>query len=207
MITTDKMKISIRDANINDLKRIVEIHINAFPRFFLTMLGGKFLKEYYTLVLKYPSRIFLTAEYNELIVGFVAGFLKPYKFYRQLRRNKIRLGLAITKGLTKEPKLGFRIFLNYKRMARACREKRNNTAELASIAVEPTFEGQGIGKLLVKGFLSIAAQNGSDQVILTTDAKNNDMVNKFYVSLGFRLNRSFIADYSRIMNEYIFYLK
>ena len=75
-----------------------------------------------------------------------------------------------------------------------------------SIAVEPTYQGQGIGKELVRAFLEEAKMRGLKYVNLTTDAVDNERVNHFYQKLGFQVHRSCVTPEGRKMNEYIFRL-
>lgn len=197
----------IRDAKIEDLNKIVKVHMRAFPGFFMTKLGKKFLWEYYFTVLSYPYHIFLVALNDESIIGFVAGFLNPSKFYSFLKKRKLKVGLAITLEILRNPFLIFRVIQNYKRVNSNILENKDKVVELASIAVDPDFEGRGIGKRLVNEFLKVSSFIGGEIVILTTDAENNDKVNHFYKSLGFELKRSYLTTSKRLMNEYHFSLK
>ena len=52
-------------AKKDDLKIIVDIHIKAFPGFFLTKLGPRLLYKYYNLILNYEKKIFLGAEEDD----------------------------------------------------------------------------------------------------------------------------------------------
>lgn len=73
-----------------------------------------------------------------------------------------------------------------------------------SIAVDPKYQGQGIGKKLVKAFLTQAKKRDLEYINLTTDALNNDAVNHLYVSTGFKLYRGYTTPEGRKMNEYLF---
>ncbi|MEM4479607.1 MAG: GNAT family N-acetyltransferase [Candidatus Methanomethylicaceae archaeon] len=198
----------IREAKKTDLHKIVDIHIKAFPGFFMTKLGKGFLREYYFTVLAYNLNIFLVAEdENEnRVVAFVAGFLKPSSFYLFLKKRCLKLALAIFLEILKSPGLISRVIQNYQRVNKNISQNEEKTVELASIAVDPEYSGKGIGKSLVNKFLSAALALGAEKVILSTDAENNDKVNYFYKSLGFKLERTFYSNPGRLMNEYCFYL-
>jgi ribosomal protein S18 acetylase RimI-like enzyme len=73
-----------------------------------------------------------------------------------------------------------------------------------SIAVDPKYQGQQIGKSLVNAFFNETASRKVKHVNLTTDAKENDATNYFYQSLGFRLHRAYKTPENREMNEYLF---
>jgi len=197
--------VKIKEASYKDIYRIVEIHRKAFPNFFLTLLGDEFLKEYYELVLTYDKGIFLVAEKDGCLLGFAAGFLEPQNFYKLFKKYKLRLGLKIISALIKRPRLVSRIFANFRRVNRLSNDGNIDRSELASIAVDPAFSGQGIGKLLVKSFIDSSKKLGAKFVYLTTDAKNNDAVNYFYLSMGFKLYKTFMAAPDRAMNEYRYY--
>ena len=196
--------IKVKHKNIG---KIVEIHIKAFPSFFMTELGPKFLMKYYNMVLSYHKGIFLAAEIDGLITGFVAGFLEPSQFYAFLNKNKIDIGKTIIPVLIRKPMLVSKLFANFRRVNKFSFEEKKNECELASIAVDPTHSGHGVGKKLVKSFLDEAEKLGAEFVYLTTDAKNNDYVNGFYKSLGFILYKTFYNEYNREMNEYRYYFK
>uniref|UniRef100_A0A7C3MKY5 GNAT family N-acetyltransferase n=1 Tax=Dictyoglomus thermophilum TaxID=14 RepID=A0A7C3MKY5_DICTH len=200
--------LKLRKVKYSDIDRIVEIHKKAFPNFFMTQLGDKFLKKYYELVLSYSLNIFLAIEEEKYIVGFIAGFFNSSYFYSLLKKHKFDLGLAILPTLFIKPWLILVIWGNFIRVSNLSKEKpikTMNICELASIAVDPNYTGRGLGKMLVKTFLEISKKMGAKFVYLTTDAKNNDAVNYFYQSLGFELYRTFRTRLGRIMNEYRYY--
>ena len=71
-----------------------------------------------------------------------------------------------------------------------------------SLAVLPSHREAGLGVRLVERFNAEAAALGATIVFLTTDAANNDGVNRFYVRTGFTLARTFSTPEGRAMNEY-----
>ena len=85
----------LRLAKKDDLKIIVDIHTKAFPGFFLTKLGPRFLYKYYNLILNYEKKIFLVAEEDGYPIGFAAGFLQPSNFYAYVRKHKNILLFAL----------------------------------------------------------------------------------------------------------------
>jgi ribosomal protein S18 acetylase RimI-like enzyme len=197
----------LRVANRNDLKIIVDIHIKAFPEFFLTKLGSRFTYKYYNLILNYEKKIFLVIEKDGYPIGFAAGFLHPSSFYAYVRKHKNILIFALIPVIFRNPFLIPRIISNF--CSTKKKEKKNKAikCELASIAVNPDYAGQGLGKKLVKAFIEISQKRKVDAVCLTTDVNNNGAVNNFYQSLGFSLYRTFIAPGNRLMNEYRFILR
>ncbi len=68
----------------DEIDAIVSIHKSAFPDFFLTMLGDRFLKLYYSSVFKHKKGVLLGC-YNEgKLVGFCAATLKSKGFNANL---------------------------------------------------------------------------------------------------------------------------
>lgn len=198
--------LNIRTATANDINRVVEIHMSAFKGFFMTELGNKFIEKYYETVLNYPKNIFLVAECKKDIVGFVVGFMEPSEFYTFFKKQKYSLTLIILTTLIKKPWILLKIFSDFFRVHNLSMEKTNNQCELASIAVDPKYAKKGYGKLLVITFIEKSNEREAKMIYLTTDANNNDSVNRFYKSLGFKLHRKFRSSHARIMNEYRYYL-
>ena len=196
----NKLRLAKRD----DLKIIVDIHTKAFPGFFLTKLGPRFLYKYYNLILNYEKKIFLVAEEDGYPIGFVAGFLRPSNFYTYVRQHKTILSIILIPIIFRNPFLIPRIISNFRSTNKVVQKKSLIKCELASIAVNPDYAGQGLGKKLVKAFIEISQKQNVDAICLTTDVNNNEVVNNFYQSLGFSLYRTFIAPGDRLMNEYRF---
>lgn len=193
----------IQPANSFDLNDIIIIHSTAFKGFFLPDLGKRFLKKYYSCVINYHLGILLTAIYENTIVGFVAGFVNPANFYKELRRNKLSLAISILPAIIRKPKRIRRLLINFKRTKSFSEDPqlRKNIAELSSIGVK-TDEKRGIGTKLVKAFILRAKELGAISVRLTTDTYRNESVNAFYQRQGFILIRTFEAQPGRWLNEY-----
>jgi ribosomal protein S18 acetylase RimI-like enzyme len=195
--------LALRPATESDLNAVVAVHQQAFKGFLMTLLGPRFLKGYYQCVLEYRQPIFHVAEYNGRVVGFVAGFVNPPRFYEMLRQRKKNLALAAASHLVWRPHLWRRALSSLRRAETTALETdMPSLAELASLGVGPNAQGRGIGKRLVFAFLKTAAQQGVREVVLTTDAHNNDTVNAFYQKLGFVCTRQFWHTPNRLMNEY-----
>jgi ribosomal protein S18 acetylase RimI-like enzyme len=195
--------VAIRAVQANDLPQVVAIHQQAFQGFHMTLLGSRFLAGYYQTVLDYPDSIFLAAVDAEQMLGFVAGFVNPSRFYALLRARKRALALAAATHLALRPHLWRRTLSSLRRaQTLADTGDQPHLAELASIGVSPKAQGRGIGKALTLTFLDAARQKQAKEVMLTTDAHNNDAVNRFYQNLGFQCIRQFWHTPERLMNEY-----
>ena len=193
--------IRYRAATFGDLPTVVQIHLTAFPTFFMTQLGPNFLTYYYKLVLDDPWRIFIVAENSIAVLGFVSGTLHPQRFYQQLRKHRWCLITKVIIALLREPLLLTRLIASYARAGHTADSFHNETCELTSLAVNPTCAGHGIGKGLVTTFIGLV-RGKRQKITLTTETTNNEKVNAFYHNLGFRIEESFYASKGRKLNKY-----
>jgi ribosomal protein S18 acetylase RimI-like enzyme len=200
---------AIKTINDSDLNEVVHIHQKAFKGFLMTLLGQKFLYEYYRLVLSYPGNICLLYKTdNGQILGFAAGYINPARFYSELKEKKIKLILSALMHIASRPRLWKRILDSY-RYADINSSAHNgeiNTVELASIAVDPDVQNKGIGRELLSAFIIEAKKRDASKVVLTTDAEDNEHVNKFYKKAGFNIQGTFEKSKGRKMNQYVYYL-
>jgi ribosomal protein S18 acetylase RimI-like enzyme len=187
------------------LDGVVAVHQAAFPGFFMTQLGPRFLREYYRCVVDDPTGVLLAEVDGATCLGFVAGFRDPAGFYRELRRRRVRLGFSALRGIALRPGRIITLLANNGRAREAARlTQRPATAELSSLGITPTAAGRGIGTRLVRTFIDVMASGGADRVVLTTDAHDNEAVNRFYQRLGFVCVHTFEARRGRWLNEYEF---
>jgi len=185
-----------------DCSSVVDIHLRSFQGFFLTFMGSGFLTLLYSSTIGDPSGIAIISENEGRITGFVSGTTQPAGFYTRLLKNHL-FGFAWNslQGFVRKPGILPRLLRAFSMPGQPLPVE--NCATLMSIAVDPDFQGQGIGKLLVKAFLDEAHARGSQHVNLTTDAVNNDATNHFYQTLGFELFREYTTPEGRSMNEYL----
>jgi ribosomal protein S18 acetylase RimI-like enzyme len=193
---------SIRLMRSNDVEVVVAIHMEAFQGFFLSFLGERFLRELYAGILQDPSGIAFVYEKDGELAGFVAGSDSPSGFYRRLLVKRWwRFGLASVGAVLRQPGIVARLLRAFNMPNEPLPTEHCGT--LMSVAVSPKFQGQGIGKTLVRTFMQEAGRRGLKSVNLTTDRLNNDKVNTFYLRLGFRCARSYTTPEKREINEYL----
>lgn len=198
----DPVDPSLRAAELRDVDQMVAIHLQAFPRFFLTILGRRFLVELYHSILADESGVVLVNATAEKILGFVAGTVAPANFYGRLVRQRWpRFALAALVPAIRQPSI-------IPRLLRALRKPAEEPASpggalLMSLAVDPAAQRSGIGVRLVAGFSVACQKRGVDRIRLTTDRADNAAVNSFYLRNGFRLDRMFTTPEGRTMNEYV----
>lgn len=190
-----------RPAGLSDIPGIVQIHMGAFPGFFMTLLGPEFLERYYRLVVDYPNKIIWVKQGSKGLEGFVSGFLNPDLFYQCLRRRRWSLFGSIMARISCNPGLIPRLLASYAQAGQSSQQEEPDVCELSSIAVPPGLSGRGIGKGLVHAFIE-ATRGKARSIVLTTDADGNDDVNGFYRSLGFACEGSYERSKGRRMNKY-----
>jgi ribosomal protein S18 acetylase RimI-like enzyme len=185
-----------------DVSSTVSVHLQSFPGFFLSSLGPKFLSHFYRGIVNAPEGIaFVYLNEIEQVAGFVAGTSNPRGFYKRLlKRDWFKFSVASLGTLMRNPGA-------VRRIARGLLHPGQNpvgddVAGLFSIGVLPELQGTGAGKILVNAFLEEARKRGCERVFLTTDRDENEPVNHFYEKLGFKVEREYMTQEGRNMNEY-----
>lgn len=194
-----------REAVDSDIPDIVQIHLAAFPGFFMTMLGPGFLEQYYRLVMAFPDKICWVKSGNQGLEGFVTGFLNPAWFYKDMRAHRWSLVVPTLVRVFTNPWLLPRLFASYAQLQHSSQEEEKGVCELSSIAVPPELGGRGIGRGLVHAFVE-ATRGKANAIVLTTDADGNDAVNHFYRNLGFMLEGTYERSKGRRLNQYRLHL-
>lgn len=186
------------------IHQAVEVHIRSFPNFFLTFLGPKFLKIFYSSFVENKDSVGLVAlDEQQKVVGVIVGPLQPQGYFKRLLLKRWwAFGFASLAALMKKPSI-------IKRLFRAIFYRGDSPpnaqglALLSSIAVAPEYQAKGIGSQLIRAFVEKVRQQGREGVYLTTDAVNNDAVNKFYQKIGFALEATYTTPEGRKMNRYL----
>lgn len=182
---------------------VINIHKEAFKGFFLTSLGDKFLKVYYSAVAGNNKGILLCIKKNENIIGFAAGTQFSNKFHSKiLKENIISFAWVLIKNLLIKPGSFIRLFKNMSKKTDK-RKDDGNYAELLSIGVHPDEKGKGYGKILLEAFESELGRTKVKRTTLTTDYDNNEDVIAFYKKMGYVEYDSFIAYPDRKMYKLI----
>ena len=179
--------ITIRKATINDVEVIVKIHELAFPDFFLTTLGKRFLCLYYKCMCNCKDAITLCAEEGGEVIGFATSSYYSHGFNTTLiKKNLFKFGMMGVGLMFTKPKAILRLAKNLDKGAEGnAVEDNGEYAELYSIAVKPGNQGSGIGKKLLIVTEEYVAKHNS-KISLTTDYYNNEKTIGFYHSLGYQ---------------------
>jgi ribosomal protein S18 acetylase RimI-like enzyme len=154
-------------------------------------------------VLSYHAGILLVSGGTDVLEGFVCGFVDPPEFYRLMWEARRTFTLPVLGALVRHPSLATKVLYGVQRIQTPAAEWPARSCELSSIAVPPETSGNGLGKDLIRAFLSQARSMGAQCVYLTTDADGNDAVNAFYRNVGFQQTRQFLRQKGRWMNEYV----
>lgn len=191
---------TIKKLITGDCKIVSELHLKAFPDFFLTALGKKFLDKFYRSILCHPNHIAVGLFENEKLLAFAVGTKKKRGFYSEILKDDILvLAWSGLPTFIKRPSKIIRIFKSL-----LARETKNDTvlenATLLSVCVDPDASQKGLGKNILKEFEFIAFKYANG-ISLTTDAENNEYVNKFYVNNNYHLLNTFTQG-KRKMNLY-----
>jgi GNAT superfamily N-acetyltransferase len=199
MLTSHHIEVFAR----GHIDQTVDIHLQAFPEFFLSSLGPRFLREFYASFLVDPAGMgFVACGRGGQILGAVVGPLNPRGYFKRLlRRRWWAFGLASLNIVVRNP-------LCLRRIARAVLYRGEppsgaNRALLSSVAVSPSAQGRGVGKALVIAWIEEARRRGASGCYLTTDAERNDGVNEFYRRMGWMLESSYITPEGRRMSRYV----
>lgn len=192
--------VTVREMTLGDAPRVADVHLAAFPGFFLSFLGRRFLRLFYSQAVAL-GEITLVAEAGGQVVGLVMGSSRPGRFFKALlQRRLFAFALAALPAVARQPSTALRVLRALRKPRSA--EKPEGTSTLMSIAVDPATQSVGAGKALVRAFVEEARRRGSSKVDLTTDNADNDRVNRFYSSLGFRVAREIVTPENRVLNEY-----
>ena len=189
--------------NVDDVAAIARLHSRSFPNYFLSRLGEPFLAQLYSGFIRDSSAVIVVAReiVDGPIVGVAVGSVEPRGFFsRLLRRQFWGFVKASARATLREPGVTLRLLqaVAYRGDAPAGR----SGALLSSICVSQGASGKGLGSALLRAWLRRAQEMGAMCAFLTTDAVDNDAVNRWYVREGWRLSATYLAHGGRRMNCY-----
>jgi GNAT superfamily N-acetyltransferase len=200
----EKEKWRIVPMRESHIREAVRTHLQAFPNFFLSFLGSTFLNEFYRAFLQDRDAIALVAEDPDGgFGGVIVGTIAPQGFFKRLLiRRFLAFFRASVAAFLRRPSIA-------RRLLRALRYRGESSTDipralLSSVAVEPSRQGGGVGRLLVLQWLASVQARGCFGCYLTTDALGNEKVNAFYRHTGWRLEATYATPEGRRMNRYLF---
>ncbi len=186
---------SIRTLTLEDLARVAEIHMAAFPRSALGSLGGEAVRRYYEWQLVGPhDTVALGAFGEEGLVGY--GFAGVFRGAMSgfLHRNRVFLAgrLLLHPGAVADPVFRARLRVSLASLVRSRRVSSAPPAEgpslaasfgILAIATSPSRQGRGVGALLMGALERAAVDRGFDRMHLSVNPDNAGAV-RFYERLG-----------------------
>lgn len=189
----------IQESEVSD---IVSIHLDAFPNFFLSNLGKDVLYQFYSYLLKDKNTISYCLKEKNVIIGFfLVSTNAKWLYARIFIRGFFNFFLPIFFSFLKNPSLIKRIIISF--MSTRKHKTRNSiSVSMLSLCVRKHNAGKGIGRSLVKKLEIELIQKNIKSYYLTTDADDNDLTNRFYLTNNFVLHSSFWQG-KRKMNLYI----
>lgn len=189
-------EITVRALTKEDLPAVAQVHLAAFPNSALSKLGREAVRRYYEWQLLGPHQsVALGAFRAATLAGFcfggyfrgaLAGFLKKNQAYLAWRvathpwlavsplfRDRLTTGLRVRqrKSTSTPLRLDTPILPATKPFA------------ILAIAVQPTIQKAGVGRLLMLKAEAAAQQVGAVSLLLTVDTTNTQAI-RFYEGLG-----------------------
>lgn len=198
------MNIEITTMSSSHINTVVEIHLRAFPNFFLSFLGPRFLREFYASFLVDSQGVgFVALSSAGQILGVIVGSVDPNGYFKRLlKRRWWKFCMASIAAMVQQPSCIPRLFraVFYRGESPAGAQR----ALLSSVAVDPNVQSVGVGKKLVEHWLKEIQRRGATGCYLTTDAEGNEKVNQFYQSLHWRIDGVYLTPEGRRMHRYVY---
>jgi ribosomal protein S18 acetylase RimI-like enzyme len=181
------MTLCVRNALERDLDAVVAAHLAAFPSFFMTLLGPRFLTVFYRHFIEHPSGVLLVAcDTHDRVVGCLAGTGQPARLFRALRSQRgMTLLIAAIPALLRRP------FSVTARLLSAAWYRGDEPPDLpgywllSSLGVREDCAGSGVGTALLERFVTDATEAEAQGIYLVTDDDRNDRAKRFYTTRGF----------------------
>jgi ribosomal protein S18 acetylase RimI-like enzyme len=184
-----------------EVPALATLHTRAFPGFFLSGLGPRFLSQLYLGYISDPTAVISVARGKRgEIIGACVGTTEPSGFfYRLLRRQVLGFCLASVLAIVANPAALPRLIgaVAY----RGDSPSGTDGALLSSLCVAPEAQGEGVGRALDESWRATAAALGAPRAFLTTDAHDNEAVIRFYERGGWVLHDQFVTRQGRRMNR------
>ena len=192
----------IRPLVINDAEEIANLHLNAFPNFFLTSLGKGFLINFYNSVIVSKEGFGIGIFNDRKLISFAIGTTQTHGFYKKIIMNfGLKLVFSALPALLKKPANGIRIVNNLTANNNDHNESKSG-GWLLSICTNPDFQGKNISQRCLNEFENLSIKNDLNKIWLTTDFLDNEKANRFYIKQGYQLSNTFTNANKRQMNLY-----
>jgi ribosomal protein S18 acetylase RimI-like enzyme len=174
----------LRIGRDDDAGAAASLHARQISEGFLTYLGPRFLRRLYRRVTRTPGCFLLVVEEKGKTVGFLAGSTNVGTLYRSFIWHD---GVAATLA-----SIG-RLLRSWRRVMETLRHGTGGAgegAELLAVAVDPMARGQGVGTLLVEGFLT-EVERRKWRAAYVVVAADNETAIALYRRTGFHTVKRF----------------
>lgn len=193
---------SVRPANPADCMELARVHILAFPDYFLSHLGPRFLRRYYRAFIG-AGHTAVVAESGGTIVGFVVGTPDLASLRRALYRPNLLpfAGIVLGKCLTDQivrsnvvarlvhiPLALKALFSRSDPAAGSSGPPGKSLSYLFSIAVEPEWAGSGVASQIMSAYVAIERARELDSIELSV-FDDNPRALRFYEREGWVYDR------------------
>ena len=186
------MPVIFRQVQEKDLNTIVSVHQKCFPDYFLTTMGTKLLSKFYKEYYDENKELFIVAENDDDIVGFVMGYLTGSQARASFeRKNRLLLIIkVIGRCLIFDKEAILRV---KKKIQSFIKKQPTNTdqpkeATLLSICILPDYQGGKRAETLVRLFEN--ALQKMNKHIYTLSVKNDNIRGiRFYEKVGFSVQK------------------
>ena len=185
------------------IEEIVDLHIKAFPTFFLTKLGDEFLKLLYKGYMDDENSGIIVSKNDDQLLGFIAYSTDYPAFFKKLLKDHFfKFAFLAFQAAVRHPSFALKLLGALKKSDDVVKEEKY--VEISSICVDPSIQGKGIGSKLINYMKDNTDFGKFAFISLETDAVSNDAANCFYKKNGFQQARTYITREGREMNEYHF---
>jgi ribosomal protein S18 acetylase RimI-like enzyme len=168
----------LRTGTNADAPAAAALHAGQISEGFLSFLGPAFLRRLYRRVAGSRESFLLIVDDNATVVGFLAGSTDVAALYRAFLWRDGPLAALECSG---------RLLRSWRRAIETLRHGTGGGgegAELLAVAVDPAAQGQGVGTLLVQGFLAEIERRGLHAAHVVV-AASNDRAIALYEGAGF----------------------
>ena len=184
--------LQIRPLTIEELPRVAELHMRAFPNSLLTKFSNQIIEEYYRSQTQPPNECLAVGGYiKDQIIGFCFSGVFKDSETGFLRRNLQLLLAQVFRHprLLLDPVLLHRVWEVFHLMTLGPKNNpgrglvREKKYGILSIAVDPGSRGLGIGKMIMQHVYQDARNKGFKEMRLSVHVDNTQAIG-FYEKEG-----------------------
>jgi ribosomal protein S18 acetylase RimI-like enzyme len=189
----ERVAVRITRLGSSDVGRVARMHCRAFTSSLLTALGAGAVERYYRWQLEGPhDSVALGAWVGHELAGFCFAGVFRGALSGFLRRNRTYLAvqMVLRWGVIRNPEFRSRVGLGVRLLLRGRQPSsppdepaKPRSFGILSIAVDPSFQGCGVGRRLMQACEVIARERGFAEMELTVATDNLQAI-RFYEREG-----------------------